>query len=44
MVKIKKSNISMDMLRDSEAGNSVLTLHDFSVHKVSKEKSHSILC
>lgn len=28
----------MDRLRDSEAGNSVLTLHDFSVYKVSKRK------
>lgn len=44
MARNKKSNISMDILRDSEAGNLVLTFHDFSVHKVSKEKSHSILC
>lgn len=44
MVKNKRNNTSMDMLRDSEAGNSVLTLHDFRVHKVSKEKGHSVLC
>lgn len=35
---IMKSNISMDMLRDSEAGNSVLTFRDFSIYNVSKEK------
>ena len=34
----RTSNISMDMLRDSEAGNSVLTFHDFSVYNISKEK------
>lgn len=32
--RTKKSNISMDMLRNSEAGDSVLTLHDVSVYKV----------
>lgn len=44
MAKDKKSNISMDLLKDSEAGSSILTLHDFSVYKFPKEKSHSVLC
>lgn len=39
---VMKSNISMDMLRDSETRNSVLTFRDFSIYNVSKEKSHSI--
>lgn len=42
--RTKKSNTSMDLLRDSEAGSSILTIHDFSVYKFPKEKSHSAWC
>lgn len=33
----------MDMLRDSEVGNLVLILYDFSVYKVLKEKLFNIM-
>lgn len=36
--KRQKSNIGMDILRGLKAGNSVLTLPDFSAYKASKEK------